>query len=154
MEESLKAKASTTLEKKVHTHGYLFWTDGVGYRSETLEDFRFQGVLPRVDKCMVTNSRTPKEAALHGLWYVSVFKLGTLEADSNFRPWVDYTPRKEWLTGLYDSHKLDHHRYLELSLEFRSGHSSRRREVLDILRDEQEEQVRQHVVRYGSSCSS
>ena len=126
LEESLHAATPVPAVKRVHTHGYLLWTDGVGYRSDSLEDFRFQGVLPRVDKCTVgANSRTPRLAALHGLWYVSVFKLGTLKAVSNFKPWMDYTPRKEWLLSLYDSHKLDHHRFLELSVQFRSLGSSK-----------------------------
>ena len=128
LEESLHAAAAALTPQRFHTHGYMLWTDGVGYRNESLEDFRFEGVLPRVDKCTVgSHSRTPRQAALHGLWYVSVFKSGTLEAHTNFVPWADYTPRKEWLVSLYDSHKVDHRRFLELSVQFRSGHSARRR---------------------------
>ena len=146
LEQSEHAAPTTLAAPRFHTHGYLLWTDGVGYRSDNLEDFRFQGTLPRVDKCTVgTNSRTPRQAALHGLWYVTVKKSGTRKEYTNFKPWVDYKPAKEWLISLYDNHKLDHRGYLQLSMQFRTGHSARRREVMDILRDEEEERVRKHV---------
>ena len=122
LEESLHATTGQPAAGKFHTHGYLLWTDGIGYRSESLEDFRFQGVLPRVDKCTATsNMRAPRQAALHGLWYVAVVKKGTRRAHSNFTPWVDYKPSKEWLISLWDSHKLDHQSYVKLSAHFRSG---------------------------------
>ena len=90
-----------------------------------------------VDNCAVgSNSRPPRLAALHGLWYVTVMRSGALEARANFYPWVDYKPSKEWLTTLYDNHKSDHQSYLSLFVQFRSGHSARRKEVMDMIRDE------------------
>ena len=63
-----------------HTHAYLLWLNGVGYRSEGLQRLQFSGVRPRVDQCTQgANERVPRRAALHvhGLWYVAVKKLGT-----------------------------------------------------------------------------
>ena len=153
LEKSLNAAESVPLAERYHTHAYMIWTDGVGYRAQTLEDFRFQGTLPRVDKCMVgANTRAPRQAALQGLFYVSVMKKGTMFTHSNYKPWVDYKPSKDWLTSLYDSHKLDHDDYLQLSMQFRSGHSTRRREVLDIVRDEEDSKVRKHVKREAAAA--
>jgi hypothetical protein len=155
LEESLNIAEVLPGTKRYHGHGYMLWTDAVGYRAETLEDFRFLGTLPRVDKCMVgANSRAPRQASLHGLYYVHVMKKGTLFTYSNYKPWADYKPSKEWLVSLYDAHKLDHDRYLELSLQFRSGHSARRREVLDIVRDEEDAKVRKHVKKEEAGASA
>ena len=146
LEESLHAAGMPSGARRYHTHGYLIWNDGVGYRSESLEQFRFQGALPRVDKCAAgANARHPRLAALHGLWYVAVRKTGTIDVYANVNAWVDYKPCKEWLVSLWDKHKLDHESYMRLSVEFRSGHSARRREVLDVIRDEHEQRVKDHV---------
>ena len=63
------------------------------------------------------NSRAPRQAALHGLWYVAVEKAGTQRAYSSLQPWADYKPQKEWRRSLWDWHKLDHAAYLRLSAE-------------------------------------
>ena len=132
--------------RKFHTHGYLLWTDGIGYRGTDLEEFRFDGVVPRIDKCAAgANARTPRLAALHGLWYVAVQKKGTLATLTNYRPWMDYKPSKEWLTGLYDSHKLGHEEYLALSATFRTGHESRKRDAMSAMADERQTAVRRHL---------
>ena len=101
----------------VHTHAYFFWTDGVGYRTDNLDDLGFQGVRPRVDQCVAGASvaRSPRRSALHGMYYVSVVKLGTVASDTNFVPWRDYTPSRQWLVSLYDSQKLTDKQFLNLS---------------------------------------
>ena len=129
-----------------HTHAYLLWTDGVGYRSEGLQRLKFQEVRPRVDKCTQgANERVPRRAALHGLWYVAVEKLGTVSSYASFVAWQDYVPSWKWLTSLYDAHKLSYKQYLSLSAAFRSGHSYRRRDAMDARRDDNEEAVQAHV---------
>ena len=90
LEESLHAAAATASAapvQKYHTHAYFLWTDGIGYRADSVDALRVEGVLPRVDKYMVgAASRAPRLAALHGLWYVSVKKAGTRSSHTNFHP--------------------------------------------------------------------
>ena len=149
IEESLHASQIADAEpsSRIHTHGYLLWTDGVGYRSETLDEFVFQGVHPRIDKCVqASNTRLPRRAALHGLWYVYVRKDGTLDSDSNWTPWTtDYVPSSSWLVSLWEQHKLSHTKYLEYSAKFRTGHSARRRDVLEVIAEESNAAVKEHV---------
>ena len=135
------------VQPRYHTHGYLLWTDGIGYRSDTLNDLTFEGVRPRVDKCVQgSNTKAPRRAALHGLWYVYVKKAGTLYSDSNWIPWTaDYSPSSWWLVSLWEQHKLSHAQYLDLSVQFRTGHASRRKEVLQVIADENAAAVRDHV---------
>ena len=47
----------------------------------------FAEVRPRVDVRVAQKSpMAAKVAAYHGLWYVTIKKLGTLHADTNFKP--------------------------------------------------------------------
>ena len=50
-----------------------------------------------------------------------------------------------WLCSLWDSHKLSHDAFLELSAQFRTGHAQRKRDALEALRDERAIAVRKHV---------
>ena len=50
-------------------------------------------------------------AACHGVWYVAVYKKGTIQSGTNFSAWEKYVPRPEWLTSLWNAHKLDHEEY-------------------------------------------
>ena len=156
LEESMhaaRAAASAEAGKKFHAHGYFLWTDGIGYRADSLDELRFEGVRPRVDKCSVGSaSRAPRLAALHGLWYVSVMKAGTRASYTNFHPWLDYKPAKDWLVGLWDAHKLDHEAYISLSANFRSGHTSRRQEALAVMREEEEAKVRRHALAEAAAA--
>ena len=61
---------------------------------------------------------------------------GTFEVDTNYPPWRQYTPKAAWLDDLWGSHKLTHLQYLTLSKQFGKGHSSRRRDAMEALRDE------------------
>ena len=72
-------------------------------------------------------------------------KLGTLESDTNFVPWRDYTPSRQWLISLYDSQKLTDSQFLNLSLEFPIGHAERKRDALDVARDRYEKILLDHV---------
>ena len=84
-------------------------------------------------------------AACRGLWYVTILKKGTVKSATNFRPWLQYTPKAAWLSDLLAAHKLTHAQYLQYSDQFGAGHSSRRRDALDALRDEREASVQEHV---------
>ena len=150
MEESLHQAlgAGNSAQKRYHAHAYFLWTDGVGYRSGDLDEFVFEGVRPRVDKCMAgANARSPRRAALHGLWYVCISKAGTLAkaTSSNWTPWVEYVPSGAWLVRLWENHKLDNEQFLEYSVMFRSGHGTRRKEVLQVMADMNASAVRKHV---------
>ena len=152
LETSLHAGASIEAVvggNRCHGHAYFIWVDDVGIYLESLEPLRFQGVRPRVDVCKGPGSAAtagmPRRAALHGLWYVTVMKDGTLHSASNFRPWQHYTPCTYWLCSLYDTKKLTHEAFVELSAEFRTGHAKRKRDVDEILKNELELAVDQHV---------
>ena len=148
LERSLHA-SSDQQEQVFHCHGYLIWTDGVGIRLRDMRPLHFEGVHPRIDVCAsrgnINVQHAPRSEALHGLWYVTVLKEGTVKAATNYQAWVDYKPAVAWLQNLWEKHKLSHKAYLELSMRFRSGHSKRKRDVEDIKRQEQWLQVSQHV---------
>ena len=148
LEESIRASDVEPAGVLVyHGHVYLFWdNDGAGVHLENLEKLTFNGVKPRVDKCVTgANNRAPRKSALHGLWYVYVMKNGTKASDSNLVPWRDYRPLPQWLVGLWSDHKLDDDKYLALSAQFRSGHANRRRDVLVICREMKQDVVSQRV---------
>lgn len=151
IEASLKSTVAS-----VHGHEYFMWTDGIGYRTDDLDDLRFQGIRPRVDQCVAgtSNHRSPRRAALHGLWYVAIMKLGTIAADTNHVAWRDYTPSREWLLSLFDAQKLTPQQFLHLSAEFGSGHASRRRDAHEVLRDRCEEAVSKHVRREAAAIAT
>ena len=137
-------------EDRYHLHAYLLWNDGVGLRQSGLDAFRFMDVCPRVDTCQVPGSPknigAPRQAALHGLWYVTTMKDGSVKAATNFHPWVDYKPATAWLAGLWDRHKLSHTAFLGLSALFRSGHTKRKRDAEDVRRQEHAFAVKEHVL--------
>lgn len=154
---SLKSRAwAATLEKSLHTadsqaryhlHAYFYWNDGVGLHRRNTDEFVFDGVHPRVDVNTATAPWTFYSAACRGLWYVSVMKLGTMKSATNFRPWRRYVPKVQWLQDLYAAQKLTHDQYLELSVNFGPGHSNRRRDLFDAVRDEREASVQSHVTQ-------
>ena len=58
--------------ERVHGHSYLLWEDGAGIQLENLEPLEFEGVRPRVDRCVqVANGKCLRTAALHGYWFSS-----------------------------------------------------------------------------------
>ena len=120
IEESLHAEA-TTQGPRFHLHCYFFWTDGVGLFRRNLDDLVFNDVKPRVDKCLAQKKVTPRTAACHGLWYVTVRKLGTVEASTNYKPGVAYKVLRAWVDGLYDDGKMSHAQYLEFMKQFPRG---------------------------------
>ena len=130
---------------RFHGHGYLLWTDGVGFNRRNTDVLVFQGVRPRVDVCVAKSPVAFHKSAIRGLWYASIFKKGTYQATTNYPPWRHYTPKAAWLEDLWGAHKLTHTQYGALSVQFGRGHSSRRRDALDALRDERDAKVRRHV---------
>lgn len=157
LHNSLKARGwAATLEESLHTadgqqryhlHAYFYWDDGVGLYSRNTDKLVFENVRPRVDVNTATAPKLFYLASCHGLWYVSVLKLGTKHSATNFRPWREYVPRAAWLQDLYGAKKLSHDQYLRLSASFRIGHSSRRRDALDVARDERETSVQTHIAQ-------
>ena len=112
--------------------------------------FVFQWVRPRIGKCVMTNSATFRNAAMHGLWYVSVHKDGGVYEESNFSPWRDYHPKKEWLVSLCAQKKLTHDQYEALSALFRDGHAARMTDLAAVRRTERPLAIRQHVCRQSA----
>ena len=147
-EESTEA-ADGTGRARFHGHGYLMWSDQVGVSRRNTDDlvFKFAGreVRPRIDACSVRNPATFRMSACRGLWYVSILKKGTRRSATNYPPWRQYSPKAAWLDDLWAAHKLTNQQYLAFSRHFGHGHSSRRRDALDALRDEREEAVQVHV---------
>ena len=121
---------------RFHGHGYLIWTDKSGLRLHNTDDLVFQAVRPRIDVCTAKSPKAHRLSACRGLWYVSILKKGTYKVDTNYPPWQQYTPKAAWLDDLWGAHKLTHAQYLTLSKQFGKGHSSRRRDAMDALRDE------------------
>ena len=114
MEQSLHA--SETVTPVFHCHAYLIWNDGLGVDLQSLDVFVFAGIRPRIDVCHANwGSGGIHRAALHGLWYVSQRKSGTLQTETHFPagPW--YKPSAAWLEGLYQDKKLTPDRFVELS---------------------------------------
>ena len=118
---------------RLHFHAYLFWSDGVGIRLRQTTRFEFKGVTPRVDLCRAAaRNALNREGALHGLWYVSVYKKGTIVTETNLEAWRGYTPQVPWLQGLWKDHKLTHDQYIALSSRFRIGHAQRKRDADEV----------------------
>lgn len=142
----LEQGTTETTQDKYHLHAYFYWNDGVGVDLDTTDMLVFAGVRPRVDtRAAQANQMAAKVAAYHGLWYVSVLKLGTVHADTNFHAWKDYAPSAPWADGLWSAGKLSHDQYLSIARQFRIGYSSRRRDVLDVMRDELEASISKHI---------
>lgn len=144
LEESLHA-SDTGPQKTYHMHAYFYWADGVGLYRRNTDELVFEDVRPRVDVNTAMAPKTFYTAACHGLWYVTLKKKGTQKSATNFHPWIQYTPKAIWLQELWAAHKLSHEQFLKYSDQFGSGHSNRRRDALDALRDEREASVQGHV---------
>jgi hypothetical protein len=154
LEESLNAQpfsssCAVAPPRVYHAHAYFWWTDGVGLRRRNTNDLLFKGVRPRVDvcTCQAARGRTLKLAAVQGLWYVSVVKSGTVNADENFMPWRDYVPKAEWYRALWEGHKLSADMYMAYSRQLRSGHADRTRDVAELEADGRRRAVEKHVAR-------
>jgi len=104
-----------------------------------------KGVRPRIDACSATNPTAFRNAALHGLWYVTVHKHGGIHEASNYTPWLEYQPKKEWLVSLWAQHKLTHDQYECLSARFRIGHAARMADLAAVRRTERALAVKSHV---------
>ena len=139
------ATSASSTPNVFHLHAYWYWNDGVGIRHRNTDSFVFADVRPRVDKCLGTNGNVLKWGAYHGLWYVTVIKLGTEQSDTNFKPWSNYVPQAAWLRELWNWHKLTHKQFLGLSAQFRTGHSSRKKEVEEVRRDEKQISLEKHI---------
>ena len=153
LEESLAARACPEQTPLVHVpeikvyhgHIYLLWLTGDTLEFQNTDGFVFEGVRPRVDVCTVRNPKGFRASAFHGLWYVHVMKRGTIDAASNMAPWEHYKPKTSWVVGLWESHKLEHEQYEDLSALFRSGHADRMKDLDRVRRSEQAAAVRDHV---------
>ena len=147
LEESVHAERATSKGSRYHIHAYLYWTDGVGVYCRDLKRFEFQGTIPNVQRCSAGHKVTPRTAATHGLWYVSVMKTGTIATQTNFVEWVHYVPKRVWLDSLYEQGKVSHERYQELSMHFPSGYAARKRDTEQLVRDEHDLAVHALVAR-------
>jgi len=144
LEKSEHARAGRDV---YHTHAYLWWTDGKDIFRRNTDDFLFQGVRARVDvcNCGAAKARSLPQAATHGLWYVAIKKEGTLFAEANFHMWRDYDPKPEWLRSLWGARKLSHSAYEEHSRRLRVGYADRKRDLTELLADERQDALRDHV---------
>ena len=144
-----------------HLHAYLMWTDGVGLDVRSLDLFYFDGLRPRVDVCTAKIATTsPHTAACHGLWYVSVIKAGTLQAETNYPPGQLYKPKARWLEGLFDDGKMELDKYIdagqqpgnlqEVTLHETAVSWIRRREALNRMSKPWEETPEQFATRLKS----
>eukprot|EP00973_Karenia_brevis_P081058 11242059-Karenia_brevis.AAC.1 len=95
---------------------------------------------------------SPRMAACHGLWHVSVMKMGTQHAATNYEAWRDDQPAGVWLQGLWEAKKLSHEHFLQLSMQFRSGHAKRKADLDEVQRDERAEAVERLVRKSWQPC--
>ena len=142
LERSLHASIATP---KFHLHLYLYWKGGDGLIRSNTNDLTFDSVAPRVDVCTRTNPLRLRNAAMQGLYYVQIMKLGTVAAATNYHPWRDYTPKPEWLEGWWLGQKLSHAQFNEYSMHFRCGHAKRKRDLEEVLRSEREKAIDKHL---------
>ena len=133
----LTLHATDNSSEKFHLHGYLLWNDGIGVHCQDLAVFIFDGVRPRIDVCISKAAAgSQHSAACHGLWYVWVMKAGTRRRATNYEPGIWYKPQATWLQSLYQDKKLSYTQYIEMSAQdFPIGHSSRKRDADEALRD-------------------
>ena len=142
----LERGTTASTENKFHLHAYFYWSDGYGIGLETTDTFVHAGVRPRVDKRTASSSPiAAKTAAYHGLWYVSVMKLGTVSSETNFHPWKDYTPAASWIDGLLSAQKVSRDQYLRLAREVGTGYAQRKRDAQEIMRDELHASITAHI---------
>lgn len=132
---------------RYHLHNYFFWTDGIGIQCDSLAPFCFEGIRPRIDVCVTRcNTTSPLSAAQHGLWYVSFVKDGTLQAATNYPSGQWYKPQATWLQSLYAAGKIRYCSYITTSATlFPIGHSARKRDADEALRDLRTNRVMAHV---------
>ena len=133
LEKSLHS--SGDVANRHHLHAYFLWNDGVGIHCTDLSEFVFHLIRPRVDVCTTkAGTQSPKSAATHGLWYVSVMKLGTVCSATNFHPGVNYKPQAAWLQQLFQDSKVTPEQYMQMSAtDFPLGHANRKRDVEEVL---------------------
>lgn len=72
-------------------------------------------------------------------------KAGTLKSDTNYRPRLDYSLKEKWLTDLWANHKVTNEQCMKLSVEFRTGHAGRKRDILEVIADEKRRAVHKHI---------
>ena len=72
-------------------------------------------------------------------------KEGTIFAEANFQMWRDYDPKPEWLRSLWGARKLSHSAYGEYSRQLRVGYADRKRDLVELMADERQQALRNHV---------
>ena len=130
---------------------YLLWESGDGVDMKDTVPLRYLAIQPRIDQCTLRSPRSFKMAALHGLWYVHIVKLGTVFADSNLQPWKHYVLDAKWLVSLWAARKLSHEQFEEMSALFRVGHAGRMQELASVRRTERAVAVRRHLQRESAN---
>ena len=145
-EQSLHAVGT---QQRFHGHAYFIWTDGVGFRHRDLQPLTFEGVRPRMDICTAKGATTtPRGPALHGLWYCSFAKNGTEFTATNYAAGQWYKPSPRWLEGLYQEKKLSYEAFVRTSAQlFPFGHSARKRDADEALRDSQHQGILDMVAK-------
>ena len=126
-----------------HFHSYLAWTSAQGFKARTTDQLVFEGIRPRVDKCSVSNPKLWKLAVRHGLWYVTVMKLGTIASASNCE---SEPPKAQWVVSVWEEQKLTHAQFEDFSTQLRSGHCKRKRDLAEVRQSERSLAVARHVL--------
>ena len=141
----LEAGTTAETQDRCHLHAYFYWTDGHGIDLRSTDSLAFRQVRPRVDaRAAATTPLAAKVAAYHGLWYVSVMKLGTMHTATNFFAWRDYTPFASWVDGLWSSKKLSAVQFPGLARDVGAGYAKRKRDAQEVMRDELEASIHAH----------
>ena len=143
----LERGATAETHERFHFHAYFYWNDGHGVDLDSTDVFVFSEVRPRVDVRTKCAPMAMKVAAYHGLWYVSVMKLGTVNTATNFHAWRDYTPLASWIDGLWAAKKLSAAQAMGLAREIGVGYAQRKRDAQEVMRDEKEASIRAHIAK-------
>lgn len=72
-------------------------------------------------------------------------KLGSLYRGTNWKPFLNYRVNGKWLEDLWADEKLSNDTYMDLSLQVRKGHASRKRDFEAVLAGEQGARTDQRV---------
>ena len=131
-------------EELLHIHAYLAWKSAEGYEARNTDALVFEGVRPRIDKCSVSNPKRWKVAVRHGMWYVTVMKEGTIISATNCGSEV---PKPQWVTSLWEEHKLSHAQFDDHSIQLRVGHCKRKRDLVEVRQSERSQAVALHVLK-------
>ena len=162
-------QSTSTLERSLRSENpnrfHIHWKTNLEQPLDvkTWEVFAFHGVKPDVRPTFVApaadqSSRSKKarganflEASNRAHFYTWVAKRGTVYVGTNYKPFEDYRVLGKWLDDLWTDGKLEHNIYRELAVRVRTGYSSRKRDLEQVLAEEREKRVDARIAKVAEA---